>query len=381
VQTQPEVALKVLNLSSDPKSHPKDFAQVIKNDPGLSGRLLKLANSAMFAQRKAITNIDRACLVLGLERLKSITLGFHLSRAARAGGSQQIARMTWGQSVYRACLAAEIARSTAPSLVPEAFVVGLMIDAGIPIMSRLLGEQYDRLALSTDLPPKLFRLEFEQLEFTHVDLLAALMRLWRLPEVLSQPMIWHHDRPSAVHRPDPIHRLHRIAYVVGSLQIPTAGSGCAQPLNANSPGVPAAQRLLDLTDESVRSIVQKCSSEYEASIDLFAEIATSLGNLDDLLETIEMRLVKAIDSVVEQSIQSEYNSRQRFNLMGQSIEISREGAVVVAYLYDSTGSPLVTHRFDPGNENAPSVLMALGVDSQPCEELQRMQDFLKSMAA
>jgi HD-like signal output (HDOD) protein len=72
VQSQPEVAIKVLDLSSRPDAHPKDYAAVIKNDPALCGRLLRLANSAMFAQRKAVTSIDRACLVLGLERLKAV---------------------------------------------------------------------------------------------------------------------------------------------------------------------------------------------------------------------------------------------------------------------------------------------------------------------
>lgn len=381
VQTQPEVALKVLNLSSRPDTHPKDYAQVIKNDPGLSGRLLKLANSAMFAQRKPVTSIDRACLVLGLERLKSIALGFHLSRAAASGGTKELARQVWGQSVYRACLAAELSRQTAPGLVPEAFVVGLMLDAGIPLMSRLVGPSYDALFASCDMPLKLFRTEFETLEFTHVDVLAALMRLWRLPDLLARPLEWHHDRPSATPRPDPVHRLHRVAYVAGSLQVTTLQkTGEAQPLTVNSPGVPAAQRLLELDDSSIAVVVKKAGSEYSASIDLFSEIAASMGNLDDVMETIQMRLVRAIDAKVEESIREEHTSRQRFSFNGQSIELSREGATMVAYLYDSTGAPLVTHRFQPSVEDPPAVLAALGVDPQPCDELDRMYDFIRAAA-
>ncbi|MFZ4573011.1 MAG: HDOD domain-containing protein [Phycisphaerales bacterium] len=381
VQTQPEVALKVLNLSSRPDTHPKDYAQVIKNDPGLSGRLLKLANSAMFAQRKPVTSIDRACLVLGLERLKSIALGFHLSRAASSGGTKELARQVWGQSVYRACLASELARHTAPSLVPEAFVIGLMLDAGIPLMSRLVGPGYDALYASCDMPLKLFRNEFETLEFTHVDVLSALMRLWRLPDLLARPLEWHHDRPSASPRPDPVHRLHRIAYVAGSLQVATcAESGEAQPLTPSSPGVPAAQRLLELDDNAIATVVRRAGAEYGANIDLFSEIASSMGCLDDVLETIQLRLVRAIDDKVEESIRHEHTSRQRFSFCGQSIELAREGVMMVAYLYDSTGAPLVTHRFQPAVEDPPTVLAALGVEPQPCEELDRMYEFIRTAA-
>ncbi len=381
VQSQPEVALKVLNLSSRPDSHPKDYAQVIRNDPGLSGRLLKLANSAMFAQRKPVTSIDRACLVLGLERLKSIALGFHLSRAAASGGTKELARTVWGQSVYRACLAAELSRQSAPTMVAEAFVIGLMLDAGIPIMSRLVGPSYDALFASCDMPLKLFRTEFDTLEFTHVDVLAALMRLWRLPDLLAHPLEWHHDRPNSTPRPDPVHRLHRIAYVVGSLQVTMLGeSGEANPLTVNSPGLPAVQRLLELDDNAIATVVRKSSAEYSASIDLFSEIAASMGSMEDVFETIQMRLVRAIDAKVEESIRLEHTSRQRFSLNGQSIELAREGDMIVAYLYDSTGSPLVTHRFQPATEDPPSVLAALGVEPQPSDELDRMYEFIRAAA-
>ncbi len=83
LETQPDVALKILNLTTDPKSQLSDYARVIKTDPGLSGRLLKLSNSALFAQRNPVTSIDRACLLIGVSRLKSMSLGFHLG-AARA---------------------------------------------------------------------------------------------------------------------------------------------------------------------------------------------------------------------------------------------------------------------------------------------------------
>src|SRR5262245_17360655 len=98
VQSQPQVAMKILQLNARPDAQLKDYATIVKTDPALSGRLLKLANSAMFAQRKAVTTIDRACLLLGLERLCSVALGFQLSRAAAAEGQEELTRRVWGQN-------------------------------------------------------------------------------------------------------------------------------------------------------------------------------------------------------------------------------------------------------------------------------------------
>ena len=99
VESQPELVAKILELTSNPNAQLQDYAKIIKTDPGLSGRLLKLSNSALFAQRRPVTSIDRACLLLGVERLKSISLGFHMSRAAAAGcktGAKSIGREVWG---------------------------------------------------------------------------------------------------------------------------------------------------------------------------------------------------------------------------------------------------------------------------------------------
>jgi hypothetical protein len=74
-----------------------DYAKLIRNDQAVSGRVLRLANSAFFAQRRPVTTIDRACVVLGTDRLKAVALGFHLSRACQTGGDKEYSRKIWGE--------------------------------------------------------------------------------------------------------------------------------------------------------------------------------------------------------------------------------------------------------------------------------------------
>ncbi len=175
--SQPEVVLRLLKMISDPSSQIQDFAKVMRTDHAIAGRVLKLANSAIFAQRTPVTTLERACLVLGLERLKYLAVGFHLSRGAAGGAATAgLERALWGASVLRACMASELARVVAPSSVPESFVVGLMMDAGQPLMLRLLGETYQKMLVEYPEPGRLFLREGESLEFTHVDMIGALAR-------------------------------------------------------------------------------------------------------------------------------------------------------------------------------------------------------------
>ena len=170
---QPEVALKLLELSNNPRAQLNDYAKLIQSDQAIAGRVLRLANSAFFAQRKPVTAIDRACIVLGVDRLKAVSLGFSLSRAAQSPSDKDYSRKIWGESLFRACMASQLARLTAPGLLSEAFVIGLMMDAGLPLMLKLLGDKYQPVFANAITPGRIYRAEFDTLEYTHVDLIIS----------------------------------------------------------------------------------------------------------------------------------------------------------------------------------------------------------------
>lgn len=383
VQSQPEVALKILELSSRKNTQPKDYADVLKNDAALTGRLLKLANSAIFAQRRAVTTIDRACLVLGMERLKSISLGFHLSRAA-AGGDQTIAREVWGQSVFRACLSSELARFVAPSLVSEAFAIGMMMDAGQPLMCSIVGDPFRRLMLEAKNPAKLYRKEFESLPYTHVDVITALAKRWKLPELLAKPLEWHHTRPTTPPRNEPVHRLHRIAFAVGMLELsPGSADQETIPLAATDAGVSVAQRILDLDSSAVQTAVNRSMTEYGASIDLFSQIAAAITDIESIQDRVRLTLVSELDASVERSVMRESSAQsERFVIGGQCVELGREtDGRAVAYLFDSAGQRLLSHHFEPEKESPLSLTRALGIEPLAGDDFEQLGSYIKAIAA
>jgi len=392
VDSRPEVALRMLDLLNDPGSCLHDFARVVRADHAVSGRVLRLANSAFFGQRTPVTSLDRACLVLGLERLKSIALGFHLSRAAAGGDQQALGRAVWGQSVLRGCLAAALARVSAPALAAEAFVVGLMLDAGIPLMFRLVGEPFAALWKAGLTPGALHRRETEMLGFTHIDVVGALARRWRLPDLLALPIERHHVRP-----PDPVRdarpadrptdrkeegvqRLHRIAYVVGMLDLgPAAG---APALTMDTPGVSTATRVLGIGEPEMAAAVRKSGEEYAATLELFAEIASGLGPIDEVMERVQLDMVRAVDMQLEASLRAETEAvPARMVIGGQSIEIVREAQGPIAYLYDSHGQRLLTHRFSTGTLDAPALAEAFGLDLVDPLDADRVAAYVRGLAA
>ncbi len=382
--SQPEVAMRLLELSRNSNAQIADYVKVIRNDQAVLGRVMRLANSVFFAQRKPVSAIDRACVVLGIDRLKAVSLGFHLSRAAQVPTDRDYSRQIWGESLYRACLASEMARLTAPGVISEAFVIGLMMDAGLPLMPTLAGDKFRTMRDQRPSPGRLARQEFDDLPFTHIDVIAVLAKKWRFPDLLVKPLEWHHTRPPENNRDDALSRLHRIAYVVGLVELtPISNSGrIAKPTEA-TPGVATAQRVLAVSDADMAKAVKQSFGEYGMAIDMFSEVAQGLTNVDALMDAVQVGLANAMDSVLEQDLDAiERDKGMRLTIGGQPVELVKDSdAAGLAYLYDSKGSRLLSHRFELSQANPQDISHALGLDNLGDEDLGALKEGLSRLAA
>ncbi len=384
VQTRPEVALRVLALAGDPTSTLKDFARIIRTDAGFSSRLLSIANSALFAQRLPVSTLDRACLLLGLDRLKAMTLGFHLASAASGQSSGEVSRVVWGQSLLRACLASEVARHLAPKHVAEAFVVGLLCDCGLALMPRLVGEPFQALWKMDLSPDRLYAQELDTLAFTHVDVVAALAVKWKLPEILSTPLERHHAPPSWPLRHEPVQRLHAVAHVVGTLDLRVrarAGEGAVPAdVAVQGTGTLSLERTLAMTASEAGKLVEKALEEYAATSGLFAEFAAILDTEAGAAEVLQARALQALDTLASADLERELMQGQsRFTLGGARVEIERlQNGLVRAYLHDDQGQRLLMHVFHPIRDGLDSLLAALGLTAHPGDDSPRLNAMLKA---
>lgn len=374
LETQPAVACKIIDLVNSPGAGLRDFADTIKADPALSGRLLKLANSAFFAQRSPISSLDRACVLLGLERLKGVSLGFYLARGTATDGT--LSKRIWGESVYRACLMSELARSICPALAPEAFVVGLMMDAGTPFLAGWLGHSAREIIDSGDTPTRQHQRELNELPYTHTDVSVALTRQWKLPAILAQPIERHHTAPptrAAAPEADPIQTIWRLGHYVGSLRLGPVPAD-AKPLDI------MGRSLLGMTSESLGGATRRAALEYSAMREMFTEVAASVGDLMNLSESIHRQLVAFSDGLISEQLRHETQAPGLDLAVGQQrLEVRLEADdSCSAYLYDTLGRRLVSHTFNPRQEAAKDVLQALGIDNASDTTIADLDRYLKA---
>src|SRR3954462_9959538 len=106
----PAIALQVLQLAQREDVDISEIARVISKDPALSGKILKTVNSSFYGRAQAVGTISHALVILGLQSVKSLVLGFSLVTnlsKEKPKGFDHLAY--WRRSIYGATAARAIA--------------------------------------------------------------------------------------------------------------------------------------------------------------------------------------------------------------------------------------------------------------------------------
>ena len=195
--TLPAVAVRVIEVTSNPKLSLDELASIIQHDQALATKILKTVNSSFYGLRRPCSNISQALVMLGLSAVKSLALSFSL--VATIGTSSEGFDFVsyWRRGLYSAVAAKCIARAAGVLQEDEAFLGGLLQDMGIVAMHRALGDKYTQVLTEAGAAhSRLVQCELAALETQHPDIGALLAQRWKLPPELVIP-IRYHECPTA----------------------------------------------------------------------------------------------------------------------------------------------------------------------------------------
>jgi len=196
----PAIALEVIELVQQKDVNIKQIANTIQHDPALSTKILKTVNSSFYGQAHSISTISHALVVLGLNSVKTLALGFtlvnNLADSGSEGGFDHLA--FWKRSLYSAVAARDLAKAANIVQQEEAFLGGLLQDLGLLAMAQTLGERYDDLLTSIGSQHRLLcEAERKALDTDHAEIGGALAEKWNLPPLLVYPIRFHESPEEA----------------------------------------------------------------------------------------------------------------------------------------------------------------------------------------
>jgi diguanylate cyclase (GGDEF)-like protein len=192
--TPSSIAMRIIDLAEDPETGIADMAEVLEQDPAMTARMLRIANSALYAQRRKVSNLRQAVMLLGLNGVMSLALGFSLlgSFAVDARASNTLEKI-----YHRAILSGEIARDLGHRLgvasPDNLFISGVLQDVGILALIRIYGAEYMELLDKADSHQALCRREIAMLGHDHAEIGAWLIQQWHIPEEIQNDIRHSHD--------------------------------------------------------------------------------------------------------------------------------------------------------------------------------------------
>jgi putative nucleotidyltransferase with HDIG domain len=201
----PQVILKLIDLTADPKVSATDVERVIQSDQGTTARVLTLANSSYYGLPRRISSVREAVVFLGFKTVRSLAMtvsafNMFLGRSDQASLTR---RDLWRHSLNTAlCTKIVCSKLTKhdSNLVEsqEAFTAGLLHDVGKMALDIAMSKQYAAALSEAKKANKRFHeVEADFLPYTHSLIGKTMADRWSLPEVLCDAILNHHSPMAA----------------------------------------------------------------------------------------------------------------------------------------------------------------------------------------
>ena len=201
----PKVLPQLLSLLNDPDVDSSRIVDVVTYDQSLTAAVIQTCNSAHFAGRSPVDDIQEAIVRLGFREVYQIVLavsGARVLAPAQKGYGIEEGEL-WQHSVCTAVAAQTIAEDHGED-GNIAFTAGLMHYVGKLVLAGALEDIYTKVIEETEQNQySLLETEKKLLGVQHAEIGGRLLARWKFPANLVST-VWFHHQPAGA---KPFHRL------------------------------------------------------------------------------------------------------------------------------------------------------------------------------
>ncbi len=266
LKTLPHVAIRVTQLVNSESATMKDFEEIIKLDPILIIRLLKLVNSPYFGLVNKVESISRAVVYIGMKNLRNMVAIEAIRTLFKDDDSQGFSRrQLWRHSATVAILSRMIAERIFGLAGEDEFLAGIIHDIGLIVEDQLVGQELRQVASLYSSGDKIITsYEEEIIETNHCRVGGLLVFDWNMPDGVVEAIKKHHDHDTVYPLPSITAILQIAEYIANRLDY-SAVQGRREPL----PGYLAPHMKSRVADYKV--LIKDFPAEIERAEELYGE--------------------------------------------------------------------------------------------------------------
>lgn len=189
-------------LVNSEQTYNSQIADIIRHDPSLTARLLRMVNSVYFGLSAKVNNIEEAVLYLGLRQIRELSMATPVIEELEkisASGVPLPWQELWQHSIGTAVLTREILATTSLLVDDDTdYIVGLLHNVGKVVMGSCFPAELAAISRGTyRSTAEVLAAEEALIGWNHARLGAAyLERSGVSPEIVAA-VRWHHDPAQA----------------------------------------------------------------------------------------------------------------------------------------------------------------------------------------
>jgi HD-like signal output (HDOD) protein len=265
----PGVFIRINEMIEAQESTASEIGSVLSQDPGLTARLLRIANSPFYGLSKEVDSVSRAITIIGTQRLRDLVLAT-CAVDAFDGIPNELITMDdfWSHSLYCGLISKQLAELAGMRESDSLFIAGLLHDIGQLILFRHLpAESLEVLLRDLDQAGEsdIAATEREIIGFDHAHLGGAIVAHWHLPLILVEPISLHHEPEQATAFP----KHTAIVHIANTLAVLAE----LNTLNAEETDAPVihagAWETVGLNADVIQAVISAAKQEFEGMRTLF----------------------------------------------------------------------------------------------------------------
>jgi putative nucleotidyltransferase with HDIG domain len=171
------------------------IADIVRRDPSLTARLLRLVNSVYYALKTPAQSIEEAVFYLGVRQIRQLVMVTPVIEDFQklAARSEFPWRPFWQHCIGTAILTRELLTSSQSPAAEMDYVAGLLHDVGKIAMAAAFPNHFDAIYARGAGSSQLLQTERELLGIDHAELGARYLQQHQLPSILICAARYHHS--------------------------------------------------------------------------------------------------------------------------------------------------------------------------------------------
>lgn len=193
--SMPATGAKMLKMLEDPEISVDEIEDVLRHDPGLTGNVLKLANSAYFGIPSKVSSVKQGVLLLGLKRLTQLVVASCVSAVMDkpVPGYDLPPGDLWRHSIAVSIAAEALVKDKKGIDAEDIFTPALLHDIGKLILGHFVKDELDDIEKIASKGVPYIVAENMVLGTDHAEVGAQVLTQWSFPREVIEAVRWHHD--------------------------------------------------------------------------------------------------------------------------------------------------------------------------------------------